>query len=121
MTLEQRRDIALKLLANAGCGRWQSAPALWRWCWRMGFDVPPPPFMDEVLTIAACVAAFALIWGPLRLIEALSSGGFALMPLLAWLGFGLLAGAAFAALNAHRRHKLGLPAWRDLHNALVLA
>ena len=121
MTLEQRRDIALKLLANAGLRRWQRAPALWRWLWSLGLDIPQPAFLDERSAIPAAFCGFALVWGALRLLEAIQPGSFELMPLLPWLAVGVLCGSAVAGLNAHRRHRLGLPAWRDLNGALAIS
>ena len=121
MTFEQQRDIAIKLMINAGLRPWRCQPPLWRLLWRLGLRIPPRPFIGEWPIILTTVSVFALIWAPLRLVASLFPEWFQFLPLSPWLLIGLSAGAANAALNAHWRHKHGLPTWRDLQTALVLA
>ena len=121
MTFEQQREIAIKLAANAGLRSWSSQPPAWRLLWRFGVRIPPPLFMNAWGVALTFGIYFALFWGAMQFVAWLIPGLSHDAPFILWELAGLMVGALVACLHATRRHNLGLPTWRDLRSALILA
>jgi len=77
--------------------------------------------MDAWAIVLTFAIYFAPIWGIMRLVAWFIPGQFQAAPFLLWEAAGLIVGALVACLHAVRRRNLGLPTWRDLQTALVLA
>ncbi|MEZ0470617.1 DUF6404 family protein [Luteimonas salinilitoris] len=114
MSIERKREAALRRLAETGIWRSNYNPPALRLLWSLGIDVPPPHFARFGATALLAGAWFAIAWG-------------LLMWLLVWtpqrmpwvvaaitaLVAGALFGVAMAGYYAWGRRKHGLPLWKD--------
>ena len=115
MTFERRRDAALKLMDEAGFGRWISRPPLWRLFWLLHLEVPPAPFMNLWIAIALHWAYFSTVWGAFMWFVAWRPNATPVAAAVTMaLSAGLLFGATAAFVSRRQRRKYRLPAWGDL-------
>ena len=49
--------------AQRGINEYVAAPPTWRLAWKLGFDVPPPRFMDFSQLVLFAGGLFGLLWG----------------------------------------------------------
>ncbi|CAI2539772.1 Uncharacterised protein [Serratia liquefaciens] len=64
MTFEERKAIAMKLMDNKKMWRSNYAPPLLRGLWRMGFEIPPLPFISFWKLFLSCSFFFSVVIPP---------------------------------------------------------
>ncbi len=97
-------------LTELGIADSTAAPPLWKLFWRMGWAVPPPPFMGFGQVTLLMGGFFGVFWGLLMWLFLWSQQG---MPVWIAVATAVLAGAAFGVCMAiyfrrvARKHGLG--------------
>ena len=102
-------------LAECGVPDSTAAPPLWKLFWRMGFAVPPPPFMGAGRITLVMGGFFGVFWGLVMWLIMWSRQGMTV-----WIAVAAaaVAGAAFGLSMAFYFRRLarkhGLAAWHGL-------
>ena len=84
-------------LTELGIANSTAAPPLWKLFWRMGWAVPPPPFMGFGQITLLMGGFFGVFWGLLMWLFLWSQQG---MPVWIAVAAALLAGTAFGVCMA---------------------
>jgi membrane associated rhomboid family serine protease len=113
MTREEKIATMINDLSLKGLGPYTSAPPLYRLLWRLGFDVPPPPFASFMSNALVMGIMFGIVWG-LLMWFILWQGEFPVVgAIFTAVVAGVCFGLAMAAYYRWRVSKLGLPRWED--------
>ena len=113
--MNEKRLIALKLLASKGLKRSVYEPHHLRLLWYFGFDMPPPHFASFLSNILINGTFFGLLWGILRgVLEWFQGGVFQGIDTEAVVIVGAVYGIGMAAYYAYSRRRNGLPTWHGL-------
>ena len=110
----QRLQRALAMLDGKGLPRGTSAPLLYRWLWKLGWRIAPPPMAGFASTALVTGAFFGPVWGLMMWLmlwrrSQMPVGMVLLAAVLTGVLFGLSMGL-YGRWNARRR---GIPLWRD--------
>ena len=115
MSINPKREAALKLLESTGMWRSNYAPPIMRLLWSLGLDLPPPHFGKFFTNTMLMGTFFALIWGTFMWIFLWSHKGISpLSALLVAACAGLFFGLAMSAYYAYGKRKYQLPSWDKL-------
>jgi hypothetical protein len=115
MTFDEKRAVALKLLAGTGMWRSSYEPPLWRLLWRLGVEIPPPHFMGFWRYALFSGAYFAVGMALLAGVQIkLGNMRGDVTTLVIWLIARILYGLLMALITEYCRRKHHLPKWRDL-------
>ena len=114
-SMNKKREAALGIAKDAGIPSRLSAPPLHRRLWRLGIDLPPPPFASFTTIAVLNGVPFAVLFGFFTwllqpLIGERPFKAIVLTALIAASVFGPLMGWVHLA----RRRKLNLPKWDDI-------
>jgi hypothetical protein len=117
MIREEKIAAMINDLSLKGLSPYTSAPPLYRLLWRLGFDIPPPPFASFASNALMMGITFAVVWG-LLMWFVLWRGEFStIAAIVTSVVAGVCFGLAMAAYYRWRVSKLGLPRWEDYPRA----
>lgn len=115
MMFEQRRDKAIALMEEKKMWRSNYAPPILRLMWRMGVNMPPPPFAPFWLNTLFFGVWFGPLWGVLMWFMVWKNQGYTGdEALILSLVTGLLFGFFMALFHYWRKKANRLSDWNDL-------
>jgi hypothetical protein len=118
VTAREKIDAALVYLKARNVGASTAAPPLWRFCWRLGFHVPPPHFLGFLSTTLLAGTFFGSMMTvglsiPL-LVSAVPKNENTVLVFVGAISSGaLFFGAALAAYYRWSARRLDLPRWSN--------
>ncbi len=114
MSVNPKREAALKLLESTGMWRSNYAPPILRLLWSLGLNLPPPHFANFFANTVFTGTFFAVSWGLLMWVLVWSRRAMPLSTaLLASACAGLFFGLVMSGYYAHGRRKYKLPSWAE--------
>lgn len=115
MTFDEKKERALALMAEKKMWRCNYAPPFLRLLWRLGVQIPPPPFMSFWLNVLCFGGFFGTIWGLFMWFTTWKSECYSvLMALQTSLQVGLPFGLMMALYHYWRKRVNKLPDWDSL-------
>ena len=112
MLLAEKIECFKADFAQRGINEYVAAPPTWRLAWKLGFDVPPPHFMEFSQLVLFAGGLFGLLWGIAEVLFGWSSQGAAFIGFTAVIA-GVLFGVCLGAYYRHTAGKLDLPPWHQ--------
>lgn len=114
MTFDEKVQAHLAQARKHELAAGTAAPLLWRLCWKLGWQLPPPMFLGFGTLALVCGSFFGSIWGVAMYWLAWRGQGLGLLACLGWAALGgLLFGLMLATLIRRNARRLKLPAWQD--------
>lgn len=114
MTLEEKREAAIKHLVDLGIWKSSVTPPLWRALWKMGFNIPPAPFCNFWLIASLMGLPYGVLWGWFMWVFQWASIGMSPTRAVLTSLFGaVLFGTSMAAVARFFLRKHKLPSWED--------
>ncbi|WP_337264189.1 MULTISPECIES: DUF6404 family protein [unclassified Serratia (in: enterobacteria)] len=115
MTFDEKKRRALALMEEKKMWRSSCAPLLTRLLWKLGINVPPPPFAPFWLNVLCFGGFFGSLWGTFMWFTLWKSEGCgALMALQTSCFAGLFFGLWMALYYYWLRKVKKLPGWGNL-------
>jgi len=114
MHFDEQRRRALALLNAQGIPAHRAEPAPLRLARKLGVRLRPVYFETFGRLVLFYGIGFAIIWGLIRCVTALASGGSLADVLVPPVIGAVLFGPAMAAYIRRQHRKLGLPSWEAL-------
>ncbi|HSG31875.1 MAG TPA: DUF6404 family protein [Thermodesulfobacteriota bacterium] len=110
MTHQEKVDHFVEKMKSNGVEKSETAPLLFRLIWKLGFQIPPPQFIN--------IQIIGLVWGLISgiclvLLSLVPAFGFAKLSLFKGILFGAFIGYFMALRHKDRYKKYGLPGWDD--------
>lgn len=114
MTHEEKVAFAISDLTARGVSKGSVAPPVFQLAWKLGIQIPPPPFMSFFAVALFMGSFFAVGWGLLMWFVFWSRTGLNITEaVITSLGAGIVFGLGMAFYHRRKARKLGLPSWRD--------
>lgn len=112
---ERRKKRAIAIMASKGMWRSNYAPPCHLFLWRMGVQVPPPPFSHFWTNFLSFAAVYTPFWGAVMWFIFWKAQGTTLASAaMTSLAVGLIFGIAMAAFQRWRKNANHLPEWEQL-------
>lgn len=115
MTFDEKKQRAIALMEEKKMWRSNYAPPFMRLLWKLGVQIPPPPFMPFWLNMLCFGGFFGTIWGLFMWLTTWADRGYSV---LVALQSSVLAGVVFgffmALYHYWRKWVNKLPDWNDL-------
>ncbi len=114
MTLEEKREAAIKNLVELGIWKSNAKPPLLTQLWRLGFNVAPPHFGTFWKTAFCVGLPFGFVWSVLMwFIQWQAMGVSIRLAALSALLASTLFGLAMAGYYRYCQKKYKLPSWEN--------
>lgn len=115
MTFDEKKQRALALMAEKKMWRSNYAPPILRLLWKLGAQIPPPPFMPFWLNMLCFGGFFGSVWGLFMWFTTWQNQGHnVLMAVQSSLLAGVLFGLFMALYHYWRKRVNKLPDWGSL-------
>ncbi|MGL5389641.1 MAG: DUF6404 family protein [Serratia sp. (in: enterobacteria)] len=115
MTFDEKKQQALALMAEKKMWRSNYAPPLMRLLWKLGVQIPPPPFMPFWQNVLCFGGFIGSLWGVIMWFTVWKSQGYSvLMALQMSLFAGVFFGFFMALYHYWRKRVNKLPDWNEL-------
>jgi len=115
MTFDEKKKRAFALMAQKKMWSCNYEPPLFRLLWKLGSEIPPPPFAPFWLNTLFSSVTFGFIWGLFMWLFSWNNTGYSpLIALERCVITGLLFGVAMALFYYWRKRANNLPDWNSL-------
>lgn len=112
---ESRKKHAIEIMAEKGMWSSSYAPPLHRLLWKLGVNLPPPPFASFWVNVFTFGSMYAIPWGMIMWFITWKNHGATLTyALITSLMAGLLFGVLMALFHYRCKKANKLPEWNQL-------
>ena len=111
----RRKERALAIMAEKKMWRSNYAPPLYRLLWKLGVNIPPPPFAFFWTNLFSFAAMYTLFWGTMMWFICWKPRGTSVTSaIITSLLAGLIFGVSMALFHHWRKKANNLPEWDRL-------
>ena len=114
MTHKEKIKKMFEELPKKGIKQYNFAPPIYRLLWKLGVEIPPPPFSSFLYDFLFAGVGFGTLWGLLMWFVFWQPKNFpAIIAIISSAMAGILFGLSMAVILRHKAKKHNLPLWKD--------